>query len=81
MNIVKCWCQKVFGKNCKFSSDSLLLNDMYIWVSSAYRWYEKGVECKRCATGVVYIVKSSGPSTEPWGTPVTKGSKESTMHP
>ena len=42
---------------------------MYSWVSSAYKWYLREFFEITETRGVVYRVKRSGPSTEPWGTP------------
>jgi len=39
------------------------------WVSSAQRWWFRQQEEMRVLRGVVYMTKSSGPRTEPWGTP------------
>ena len=39
------------------------------WVSSAWRWWLREQEEMRVLRGVVYMTKSSGPRTEPWGTP------------
>jgi len=38
-------------------------------VSSAYRWWFKERDETRVLSGVVYMTKSGGPRTEPWGTP------------
>ena len=45
------------------------VKEMYSWVSSAYKWYLREFFEITEPRGVVYRVKSSGPSTEPWGTP------------
>ena len=41
----------------------------YSWVSSAYIWYLTKYFLHMAAIGIVYAVKSTGPSTEPCGTP------------
>jgi len=47
--------------------------DMYTWVSSAYKWWSNLWLWISEFSGVVYRVNSSGPRTEPWGTPQNKG--------
>ena len=41
-------------------------------MSSAYKWY---LTCLNCLitleSGIIYMINSSGPSTDPWGTPVS----------
>ena len=44
-------------------------NDKYRWVSSAYKWWFTDEFEIRLLRGVVYIINSNGPNTEPWGTP------------
>ena len=45
-------------------------NEMYSWTSSAYMW--KLIPCFLITSpnGEMYIVNNSGPSTDPWGTPL-----------
>ena len=38
-------------------------------MSSAQRWWFREQEEMRMLRGVVYMTKSIGPRTEPWGTP------------
>jgi len=42
------------------------------WVSSAYWWYRTPWDAMTSATGLQYTANSSGPSTDPCGTPTSR---------
>jgi len=42
------------------------------WVSSAYWWHLTPWDAMTSATGLQYTANSSGPSTDPWGTPTSR---------
>jgi len=64
-------CSKFFKEEDKLNS---LPGSSYIYstVSSAYKWYLTRYRSAMITRGRVYIVKPSGPRTEPCGTPDTK---------
>ena len=51
------------------SAASSWWNTMYGWVSSAYKWGISPYRRTILVMGAEYNGNSSGPSTEPWGTP------------
>ena len=70
--------------NCKpFSAAAELLDtkDTYSWLSSAYRWW--GIACPEIMllSKVVWMVKSSGPNTDLWGTPKGRSALEDKQSP
>ena len=58
----------------RFVTDQKDWREITIWtaVSSAYCWRCTPEEITMWPTGYVNIEKRSGPSTEPWGTPIVK---------
>ena len=58
------------------SSLSSQLKVVYSWVSSAYRWKSMSCHRIRSPSGAVYNRYSSGPDTDPWGTPNLSGRTE-----
>ena len=53
----------------RWSETDFGLNSPYICMLSAYLWYLSLCRCTICSSGVVYMLKTTGPKTDPWGTP------------
>ena len=61
--------------------ESLDPEDTYSWLSSEQRWCELRIQKSCDFRGVVQRVNSSGPRTDPWGTPKVRWTLEDRRSP